>query len=106
MSGSGHIKIVKLDANSITARLSGSGDIEVGGRIQSQDVKIDGAGNYRAPDLISTTAKINISGSGSAYTQVLDSLNASISGSGSVHYKGSPQITQNISGAGQVVQDK
>jgi len=106
MSGSGHVKILKVDANSITTHLSGSGDIEAGGRIQAEDVTIDGAGNYRSADMVSSTAKINISGSGSAYVQALDQLNATISGSGSVHYIGNPVIKQNISGAGLIVQDK
>ena len=106
MSGSGHIKILKADANSITTHLSGSGDITVAGRIQNQDVTIDGAGNYHGEDLECSSSKVDISGSGSAYVQALAQLNASISGSGSIHYKGNPEITQNISGAGQIVEDK
>jgi hypothetical protein len=106
LAGSGHIKILKADANTINTHLNGSGDVTVGGRIQSQDITIDGAGNYHAENLESSSVKINIPGSGSGFVRALDKLDVSISGSGSVHYKGDPEINQNINGAGQVIQDK
>lgn len=106
LSGSGHIKIKNADANSITTRLNGSGDIEIGGRIQSQDITIEGSGNYRAGSLESSQAKINIPGSGSAFVQSPGQLDITISGSGTVHYIGNPEIKQNISGAGQIIKDK
>jgi hypothetical protein len=106
MSGSGHIKILNIDASSLLLKLDGSGDVDLGGKVQSQDISIDGAGNYQASDLTSASGKVNISGSGSAFVKMLEVMEVNISGSGTVHYKGSPEIKQNISGAGQIVQDK
>lgn len=105
MSGSGHIKILTLDAASLTLKMDGSGDVELGGRAQSQDVNINGAGNYHGEELVSSTGKVNISGSGSAFVKILELLDITISGSGTVHYQGNPEIKQNISGAGQIIQE-
>ncbi len=73
------------------------------GTADKLDVNISGAGSFNGGDLHSQTAKVNISGFGSATVWVDDELDANVSGAGSINYYGSPSsITKNVSGLGGV----
>lgn len=102
ISGSGNAYINNLSADQLTANISGSGSIEVSGKVQSQNIKIDGSGEYLAKTLESTDAVIVITGSGDATLNSTEKLNITIEGSGKVSYTGDPQVKQNISGSGTV----
>jgi len=101
ISGSGNadlsLEVEKLDIN-----ISGSGKFILDGTSTSQTVNISGSGDYDAKDLISSSAKITISGSGKAIIHAKDSLDIDISGSGNVKYLGSPDIDQEVSGSGKI----
>jgi hypothetical protein len=65
-------------------------------------LNISGFGDFKAKDLKSKTATVNISGAGSATVWAEDDLAATVSGAGSVNYYGSPNVTKNINGVGSV----
>ena len=56
--------------------------------------------SVQARELSSTTATVDISGSGTATVSVRDRLDVDIAGSGTVTYHGDPAVTQHVSGAG------
>jgi Putative auto-transporter adhesin, head GIN domain len=102
VSGSGDVEAEDIDNDELAVTISGAGDVEISGKVDSQDVEISGSGDYRAEALESKEGKIDVGGSGSARVNVSDKLDAEVSGSGSVEYVGDPTIDQEVSGAGEV----
>ena len=102
ISGSGDMDIA-LEADDIDSRISGSGTIRLEGIADELDLEISGSGDYKAFDLESRIAFVEIRGSGDAELTVTDELNVSIAGSGDVFYKGNPSLNVQISGSGQVI---
>ena len=82
--------------------ISGLGDVSINGEVRSQQIEISGAGNYNAPNLASETARVDISGTGTAILWVTKQLDLDLSGAGTIHYYGSPLINSDISGSGTV----
>jgi hypothetical protein len=82
--------------------LSGAGSMTASGTADELDLNISGFGDFKGGELHDKTARVNISGAGSATVWVDDSLDAEVSGAGSVSYYGSPSVTRNISGVGDI----
>ncbi len=89
-----------LEADSLTATLSGVGSLRVGGRVTTQTVNLNGVGNVDHRDLHSVEAEVVVSGPSSTTVRVSDRLLVSFSGPGSVFYIGDPVVS--ISGSGNV----
>jgi hypothetical protein len=102
LSGSGSINLVNLVADSIKLVNSGSGLTSLSGNVKSQEIIISGTGEYKAKDLQSNTATVEIDGSGQTTLNVINQLNIIINGSGQVFYLGNPNIQQQITGSGTV----
>jgi hypothetical protein len=102
VSGSGDVEAEGIDTDELAVTISGTGEVEISGNADSQNVEILGSGEYKAEDLESIEAKIDVRGSGSATVNASDQLDAEVSGSGSVEYIGDPTINQDVSGAGEV----
>ena len=102
LSGSGSINLVNLVADSIKLVNSGSGLTSISGNVKSQEIIISGTGEYKAKDLQSNTATVEIDGSGQATVNVINQLNIIINGSGQVSYLGNPNIQQQVTGSGTV----
>lgn len=98
-SGSADIRVV---GHRLFTVLSGSGNFVIKGVIENQDIWISGSGIYRAEELSSRVANINITGAGKVFVNVQDDLDVRISGAGSVIYQGTPRIHQSVSGAGTI----
>jgi len=106
ITGSGNMTVPKVSTNELRSRISGSGTITVAGITTTQRVDISGSGSFRAGELASKAATVDISGSGNTVIQVSDSLDVRISGSGSVRYRGDPAITEHISGSGDLIKEQ
>jgi hypothetical protein len=102
LSGAGDIAIDSLSATDLVVTVSGAGNVELAGQVKTQEIVLNGLGNYVAPDLESQTATVRVPGAGSVTVWVHDTLDVTISGAGSVEYFGSPHVTQDISGVGSV----
>jgi len=102
ISGSGRIRVPQLEAGDIDVQVSGSGDIELAGKVTRQNIQISGSGNYRAGDCDSQDSVIQISGSGDATIWARGTLDAQLSGSGTIKYYGSPHSTSHLSGSGSI----
>jgi hypothetical protein len=102
MSGAGNLKLDNVVVQNLVVGLSGAGSLTASGTADNLKLSISGVGSFHGADLNSKTARVNISGMGSATVWVDDELAASISGAGSVNYYGSPQVSKNVSGLGSV----
>jgi hypothetical protein len=104
VSGSGSVKMSKLESLNVSAVITGSGDISLAGTSNGQselEAIITGSGNFTAELLQVANGNVNITGSGSARVNVLKELETNITGSGSVLYKGNPIINANATGSGK-----
>ena len=101
ISGSGDINC-HITTNSLNVGISGSGDIEVAGSSKDLNMTISGSGNFMGNELSANTADIRISGSGKVQVWVLEYLKASFSGAGSIRYRGNPKIEFKGSGSGRI----
>lgn len=103
VSGSGNITIPKLNAGSVDANISGSGEINIwDGTVSNEFIDIEGSGSMDFSGLMASAADVEISGSGDARVYATSTLKVRISGSGSVYYRGNPSIDVSISGSGKL----
>ncbi len=102
VNGSANGSIQNINADKLISDINGSGKFLITGSVFEQSVEISGTGNYRAKDLISEIAGVEISGSGKAEINVRQELDVQISGSGEILYHGNPRISQRISGSGKI----
>ena len=102
VSGEGTLHIDGLDVKELKIAASGTVKAELAGRATEQRIAISGAGNYRAPELTSDSARVAVSGAGKVLVNVAKTLKIAIAGAGTVEYIGDPKVTQEISGVGRV----
>jgi len=102
MAGSGSASVGHLTAKTLNVTIAGSGTVSLAGRATQQNVNIAGSGRYRAADLQSQQAKVDVSGSGDCALKVSDRLDVTVAGSGNVTYVGSPSVNETILGSGRV----
>lgn len=102
LNGAGNMNLAHLQADEIDVRLSGAGQIRLAGAVADQQVKVTGAGEYKAPDLESESASATVSGAGGIVVRASDVLDAAITGLGSISYHGSPIVKKRITGLGSV----
>lgn len=90
---------------SLDVSLSGAVDLEIGGSMALNKLKIDisGASEIDFEKLNTKHADIDISGNAMVKLQVEEKLKASISGNGKIYYRGNPVIDQRISGSGKII---
>jgi hypothetical protein len=104
LSGSSEVTYNEVDAETFSVRISGSADVDVAGQADRQVLNISGSGHYRAAELVTREAEVNVSGSGDALVNVTDALDVAVSGSGDVTYIGDPRTSVDISGSGKIHQ--
>lgn len=102
INGAGNITINQFTADNLRVEISGTTSMEISGRASQQSVTIDGAGNYKAGDLQTSSTTIDINGLGNATVWAAETLNISIDGGGNLRYYGSPNVTQEINGFGDI----
>jgi hypothetical protein len=102
VAGSGDVVAAALQARQLAVRVSGSGDVKLGGRAETLQVRISGSGDVDAARFDSQRAKVTIAGSGDATVWARQSLEVSVSGSGDVRYFGDPAVSAKRAGSGSV----
>jgi hypothetical protein len=100
--GSGTVDATKLEGDTLSIAISGSGTANVAGRTDDLTVAISGSGSFNGAELKAKRAKVVVSGSGELTVSASDELDAKVSGSGSIRYIGSPKLTSNVSGSGSI----
>lgn len=101
LSGSGSIN-AKIDVNEFVGTISGSGNLNLTGSADVASITISGSGSLAKNGISVSKLTSVISGSGSVYANVDDSINATISGSGSINYSGNAEVKQRVFGSGRV----
>ena len=103
VSGSGDIKFKNYTDDTLSLKISGSGDISGDGNVETLTGRINGSGDLLLKELHSKSIKININGSGDAELWVSNSLIAKINGSGDINYHGNPKTVESeINGSGEI----
>lgn len=94
---------VDLKGNTIKAEVSGSGSLTLKGYATSVDATVSGSGAIKGFNCPLETAKVKVTGSGTAELNVSNNIDAVIQGSGSVKHKGNTKTaTKKIYGSGTV----
>ncbi len=101
ISGSGRIEL-PVEATEADIAISGSGHIHLTGAADSVRARISGSGNIRTGEIEARDAVADISGSGSIEVYASQSLRARISGSGRIIYGGDAVPDVAVSGSGSV----
>ena len=103
VGGSGKIRIVRLDAETVAAKVAGSGDLRAdGGTVRDLSVSIGGSGSVDMGKVATDTARVSIAGSGDVTVWAKNDLRAKIAGSGDVGYYGAPTVSRSVAGSGEV----
>jgi hypothetical protein len=102
LSGSGNIDLA-VDSNTFEFNLSGSGDVKLKGSSDSLVIKLSGSGDIEAGGLKSKNANVSVSGSGDVSVNCNESLTARVSGSGDIKYTGNAEKRDvKVSGSGSI----
>ena len=102
IGGSGSMDL-DIKGDQLKVEVSGSGKLALRGYATACDAILSGSGNLTAFDCPLETAKVKISGSGSAEINVTTTLDAYVAGSGSVKHKGNTKNTaKKVFGSGSV----
>lgn len=102
VSGNGGMEL-DIKGNTVKTDISGSGSIVIKGYATSNQITESGSGTLNAFECELESAKIKVSGSGSAELNVTSALEAQILGSGSVKHKGNTKtVTKKVYGSGSV----
>lgn len=102
VAGSGNIEL-DIKGNNLKTEIGGSGNITLKGYASSNDIQLSGSGNLNSYECELESAKIKVSGSGSAELSVTASLDATVMGSGSVKHKGNTKsVTKKVYGSGTI----
>jgi len=102
LTGSGNIDLT-VDSDSLQGNITGSGDLTLKGKADSFKSEVVGSGDLNAFDLKAAKADANVSGSGNSRIYCTEYLEARISGSGDIDYKGDPKKKDTkVSGSGSI----
>jgi hypothetical protein len=102
VSGSGSMDL-DIKGNTLKTDIAGSGSIALKGYATSNQITNSGSGTLNAFSCELESAKVKISGSGSAEINVTGTLDALILGSGSIKHKGNTKsVTKKVYGSGSV----
>jgi len=102
LSGSANVKLRQLSVDELSVNVSGSGELEFGGKATRLAVSISGSGDVNSRALEADDVSVSVAGSGDANVTARKTLNVSIAGSGSVVYAGDAVVKSSIAGHGSV----
>lgn len=100
--GSLTMTIDSLEADHLDMTIQGTANIDLAGRVISQNLSLAGVGNIKAGELDSKHATVRSSGLGNVTLLVRDVLDVKLSGAGQVRYYGNPSVKKSITGIGRV----
>lgn len=102
VSGSGSMD-VDIKGNAVNAELSGSGSLTLRGYATTLNAVVSGSGSIKGFECPLESAKIKLSGTGSAELNVSTTADAFIHGSGNVKLKGNTKtLSKKIYGSGTI----
>ena len=100
--GSGDMNL-DVESNDFDVNLSGSGDMVLTGKTENFNSNLNGSGDIDAGGLKAKNVKATVSGSGDNTVFCSESLHARVSGSGDIEYKGDPKKKDTkVNGSGNI----
>ena len=93
----------EFDLTNLDITLTGVGDFNLMGTIDTLDITLTGVGDVKAFGLNSDICNVQLTGVGDVEVFVNDELNVAITGTGTIFYKGNPDINSTITGSGSIV---
>ena len=102
LDGAGSITLSNVSMENVESDINGLGSIKLLGEVQSQQVDINGSGEYDGDQLESKYAQVAIDGLANASIAVEDDLEVTINGAGVVSYSGNPVVDKEVHGLGRV----
>lgn len=103
MRGSGNVEINQIEQPFLHIDLSGSGTIEVAGKVDHFTADLNGSGDIDAASLESKSIVLSLKGSGDIHAQASESVKARLDGSGDIKIAGQPAIQDcTASGSGRI----
>lgn len=102
LAGSGDLNL-NVDATNVDSQLSGSGNVKISGKTTNLKASLAGSGDMTTDTLITANVDANVAGSGNVTVYCSNALKARVSGSGDIFYKGSPQSKDTkVNGSGNI----
>ncbi len=101
--GLGQMRIDSLVADRLEAHLLGGARIELAGQVGQQSVAVGGPGQFVAPGLQSSAARVSVGGIGAATIWATRDLDVTVRGPGRVSYYGAPRVRKSIAPMGSLV---
>jgi hypothetical protein len=99
VGGASNLTLTSLKVDQFKLDISGSGSVNVSGQALKQDVKMDGAAQYQASELVSDRVKLRVEGACAAEVFARERLDVAVSGASSVRYRGDPKVSESVEGA-------
>ncbi len=101
--GSGDLEIRKYEHPTFAVTVSGSGDVQAAGRVDTIAIDNSGSGYVNLGDLKAKDAVVDVSGSGGGAVFATGKAKIDISGSGDVELRTEPKsVSSEITGSGDV----
>lgn len=102
LSGSGQVRLPNLHARQARVILDGSGSITATGQADRVSVDLGGSGHVEASELATSTLAVDLGGSGSVSAAAFSAASIKAGGSGSVRVSGHPACAVTKSGTARV----
>jgi len=100
--GSAQVRISQLNLKRLIGDLQGASSMTLSGRVQEQQVRMNGSASFDGLRLVSSRGGFHIQGAANAVVNVTQRLQVQVSDAGSVEYTGNPAVTERIQGAGSL----
>ena len=103
LNGTGRITVNGLDGGATSIVMSGAGEVEASGRVDTLTARLNGAGNADLSRLLATDAEVMVNGAGNLSVNATGQLDAKLNGVGSITYEGTPRVlNSSINGVGSI----
>ena len=102
MGGAGEVRVERLETETFSAILSGSGRMQLAGKVAQAQLTATGSGTIDAVGLLAQDVKLGAQGASTIKATASRSANAMATGASSISVEGNPACTVNNVGAGVV----
>ncbi|MFM1885490.1 MAG: hypothetical protein RL026_647 [Pseudomonadota bacterium] len=103
VNGAGRVSLSGLRGGAVTMVVSGAGDVEAGGTLDTVTARLNGAGRMDLSRLVAGVAEVQVNGAGKMDVHATRRLEATLNGVGSIDYAGSPQeLLTTLNGLGRI----
>lgn len=103
LNGAGDFRLNGLESGRLEVHHTGTGVLQISGRVEEQVIVLNGVGSYHASGLDSQCTSIRMAGTGFARIRASQTLDVTLRGPGILEYSGHPTIIRRISGLGRII---